>query len=67
MPATRKSTKSQVKKARLYHLSPRTIKQIDALAGIFGGKEAAIAGCVEATYRAAGEALAKLKVRKIRA
>lgn len=51
------------KKARLYHLSENTIKQIEVLAALYGGKEAAVAGAIDATYRAAGVALRKLKVR----
>jgi hypothetical protein len=66
MPSTqrRKSrTGNSAKKARLYHLSERTIKQIDVLAVLYGGKEAAVANAINATYEAAGNALRRLKVR----
>lgn len=60
---TRNRASSVVKKARLYHLSEATVKQIDVLAALYGGKEAAVAGAIDATYKAAGVALRRLKVR----
>ena len=53
-----------IKKARLYHLSERTIRQIDTLAVLYGlPKEQAVAQAVEATYQAAAEALKTMKVK----
>lgn len=60
---TRKRAGSGQKRARLYHLSAITIKQIEVLAALYGGKEAAVAGAIDATYKAAGVALRRLKVR----
>ena len=52
------------KRARLYHLTERTIKQIDTLAIMYGlPKEQAVAQAIEATYQAAAEALKKMKVK----
>lgn len=56
--------KSAAKKARLYHLTDRTIKQIDILAVLYGlPKEQAVAQAVEATYQAAQKALKTMKVK----
>ena len=59
----KKKRASTARKARLYHLTEYTIKQIEILAALYGGKEAAVAGAVDATYQAAGVALRRLKVR----
>jgi hypothetical protein len=63
LSATKRSGRNG-KRARLYHLSDRTIQQIDTLAIMYGtSKEHAVAEAVELTYKAAAEALAKMKVK----
>lgn len=52
------------KRARLYHLTERTIAQIDTLAVMYGiPKEQAVAEAIDATYRAAAQALARMRVK----
>lgn len=56
--------KNPTKKARLYHLSERTIRQIDTLAVLYGlPKEQAVAHAIDATYQAAQEALKSMRVK----
>jgi hypothetical protein len=68
MPTKRNAKKrngDSAKKARLYHFSDRTIRQLDALGALCGSKERAVAYAIDATYQAAGAALRKLKVKRI--
>jgi hypothetical protein len=63
MKTKSKKVNGSDKKARLYHLDSTTRKKLDALAVLCGGPGAAVKHCIDATYAAAGKALAKMKVR----
>jgi hypothetical protein len=54
------------RRARLYHLHLNTIKKLDALAVLYGGHNVAVESAIAATYEAAGDALKKMKVRRVK-
>ena len=54
------------RRARLYHLSPDTIKKLNALAVLYGGHNIAVESAISATYEAAGTALKKMKVKRVK-
>ncbi|HWH40009.1 MAG TPA: hypothetical protein VNU21_09235 [Usitatibacter sp.] len=58
--------KQAERRARLYHLRPDTIKKLDALAVLFGGHNIAVESAISATYEAAGNALKKMKVKRVK-
>ena len=58
--------KQSERRARLYHLRPDTIKKLDALAVLYGGHNVAVESAIAATYEAAGDALRKMKVRRVK-
>ena len=55
------------RRARLYHLSPTSIKKLNALAVLYGGHNIAVESAIAATYEAAGTALKKMKVKRVKA
>lgn len=58
--------KKTERRARLYHLSSDTIKMLDTLAVLYGGHNVAVESAIAATYEAAGDALKKMKVKKVK-
>jgi hypothetical protein len=60
-------SKKLERRARLYHLHPDTIKKLDTLAVLYGGHNVAVESAIAATYEAAGTALKKMKVKKVKA
>ncbi|HET9652347.1 MAG TPA: hypothetical protein VFP36_09155 [Usitatibacter sp.] len=58
--------KQQERRARLYHLSANTIKKLDTLAVLYGGHNVAVESAISATYEAAGDALKKMKLKRIK-
>jgi hypothetical protein len=58
--------KQSERRARLYHLSPSTIKKLNVLAVLYGGHNVAVESAIAATYEAAGNALKKMKVKRIK-
>ena len=58
--------KQSERRARLYHLRPDTIKKLDTLAVLFGGHNIAVESAIAATYEAAGSALKKMKVKRVK-
>jgi hypothetical protein len=60
-------SKLSERRARLYHLRPDTIKMLDTLAVLYGGHNIAVESAIAATYEAAGDALKKMRVKKVKA
>ncbi len=58
--------KTAERRARLYHLRADTIKKLDTLAVLYGGHNIAVENAIAATYEAAGDALKKMKLKRIK-
>ena len=58
--------KQSERRARLYHLRPDTIQKLNALAVLYGGHNVAVESAIAATYEAAGTALKKMKVKRVK-
>lgn len=58
--------KQSERRARLYHLRADTIRKLDTLAVLYGGHNIAVESAIAATYEAAGDALKKMKLKRVK-
>ena len=58
--------KQPERRARLYHLRADIIRKLDTLAVLYGGHNIAVESAIAATYEAAGAALKKMKVKRVK-
>lgn len=58
--------KQPERRARLYHLRADTIRKLDTLAVLYGGHNIAVESAIAATYEAAGDALKKMKLKRVK-